>query len=146
MIYTSYFAKLKDLPENFHPLAICLSPPKWYRGPIYQSLAPNWDILNEYKQSSLSQEEKETIYRKRYQEEILNNLPNTPTLLYTMERLTGGSATSEDEHIVLLCYERPNDFCHRHESAKELTKRGVPVRELTKADLEQTIELSSFEK
>ena len=63
-----------------------------------------------------------------------------------MERLAGCTATSEDEHIVLLCFERPNDFCHRHEAAKELTKRGIPTRELTKADLEQNLELSPFEK
>ena len=35
MIYTSYFAKLKSLPENIIPISICGKAPDWYRCYLY---------------------------------------------------------------------------------------------------------------
>ena len=40
MIYTSYFGKLKSLPKNIVPVAICGGLPEWYHGAWYKKLAP----------------------------------------------------------------------------------------------------------
>ena len=45
MIYTSYFGKLKSLPKNIVPVAICGGLPEWYHGAWYKKLAPNLEDL-----------------------------------------------------------------------------------------------------
>jgi len=45
MIYTSYFAKLKSLPEDIIPISICAKSPNWYKGLQYKRLAPTYDLL-----------------------------------------------------------------------------------------------------
>ena len=36
MIYTSYFAKMKDLPDNIVPISIAGKSPDWYNGLEYK--------------------------------------------------------------------------------------------------------------
>ena len=38
MIYTSYFGKLKSLPKNIIPIAICAKSPNFYNGLEYKKL------------------------------------------------------------------------------------------------------------
>lgn len=49
MLYTTYFAKLKSLPENVVPIAICGKTPDWYTGLQYKKLAPKWGFFSEWK-------------------------------------------------------------------------------------------------
>ena len=66
-IYTSYFAKQKDLEERgITCIGICAIPPKWFNGPNFVCIAPTKDILFEYKANP----DKER-YTKRYKEEVL---------------------------------------------------------------------------
>ena len=51
MIYTSYFAKLKSLPENIIPISICGKAPDWYKGLQYKKLAPKYDFFMEWKKN-----------------------------------------------------------------------------------------------
>lgn len=44
MIYTSYFAQLRNLPENIIPVSICGKAPNWYHGYQYKKLAPKYDF------------------------------------------------------------------------------------------------------
>ena len=46
MIYTTYFAKLKKLPDNVIPISICGKAPGWYGGLQYKKLAPKYDFLS----------------------------------------------------------------------------------------------------
>ena len=41
-IYTSYFAKLKSLPEGTIPISICGKAPSWYQGAQFKVLAPKY--------------------------------------------------------------------------------------------------------
>ena len=46
MIYTSYFAKIKELERNnIIPISICAKVPDWYKGLQYKKLAPKIWIL-----------------------------------------------------------------------------------------------------
>ena len=45
-IYTSYFANLKNLPDNVCPISICGKAPDWYKGLQYKKLAPT-NVRNE---------------------------------------------------------------------------------------------------
>jgi uncharacterized protein (DUF488 family) len=44
-------------------------------------------------------------------------------------------ADSPDVHACLLCFEKSEDFCHRHLLAEWMKERGIPVRELEDKDL-----------
>lgn len=51
MIYTTYFAKLKSLPENIIPISICGKPPVGYKGLQYKVLAPRYDFFMKWKET-----------------------------------------------------------------------------------------------
>ena len=119
MFFTSYFANLKNLPlNNITPISIARAAPIWYKGLEYKPLAPSWDILNEYK---ITQDKEK--YIERYTKEVLDNL-NPYEVRETLMKL------AEDWQIVLLCYEKPNAFCHRHLVADWLSSYGIPVQEV----------------
>ena len=50
-IYTSYFAKLRSLPENIVPISICGKAPDWYTGLQYKKLAPKYGFFMEWKKT-----------------------------------------------------------------------------------------------
>ena len=104
---TSYFARLKSIPENIIPISICGKCPDWYKGLEYKKLAPTYDIFIEYKNSG--NEEK---YTKRFKEEILSQLSVDVVLseLYELAKSTEINFTD----IVLICFEKSDAFCHRH--------------------------------
>lgn len=49
MIYTSYFAQLRNMPENIIPISICGKAPDWYDGLQYKKLAPKYGFFTEWK-------------------------------------------------------------------------------------------------
>lgn len=120
MIYTSYFGKLKKIPENFTTVSICAGTPKWYNGLTFKKLAPTYHTLMTYKEDSDWDQ-----YTKEYTETVLQK-QNAKSVVTELQKLTGNA-----ENIVLLCYERPEDLCHRHLVARWLTENGYPCEELT---------------
>ena len=118
MIYTSYFAKVRKLPENYKYISICLSSPKGYDGYTYTKLAPNWDILKRYKEDG-----DQDAYIREFNK-LLQRL-NPDTVIKELYSMVQDPAAT----IVLLCYEKPSDFCHRHLVAEWLTNNGYPVME-----------------
>lgn len=109
-IYTSYFAKIKNMPENIIPITICGQAPKGYNGKQFRVLAPTYDIFKQYKQTGDSE-----LYTQRFYNERLNKL-NALDIYKRLEIL------SEGKDIALICYEKPSDFCHRHLVADWLNK------------------------
>lgn len=103
MIYTSYFAKIRDL--NSHhviPISIALKTPYWFHGSLYKSLNPSGNILFQYRQYHDAY-----MYCLRYTSEILVNLDPMKVVSY-LYKLSNGN------DLALLCYETPDKFCHRH--------------------------------
>lgn len=120
MIYTSYFAKLSKLPDNIIPIAICGKSPEWYKGLEYKKLAPKWSFFSEWKKNHDN-----VFYIEHFDKEVLNVL-NATTVVNDLYKLANASS---DQDIVLICYEKPSDFCHRHLVADWLNKHGYPVSE-----------------
>lgn len=120
MIYTSYFAKLSKLPANITPIAICGKSPEWYKGIQYKKLAPKWSFFSIWKETHDNE-----YYIKHFNEEVLNPL-NANDVVNELYSLAG---KNQDADIVLICYEKPGDFCHRHLVADWLTSNGYPVEE-----------------
>jgi uncharacterized protein YeaO (DUF488 family) len=109
-IQTSYFAKMRSFPKDVVPIAICAKPPSWYTGLVYKKLAPSYSILMEYKANP----DKEK-YTQRFLHEIVSYLDFQQVYsdLYNL---------SEGKDIIMLCFEKSSDFCHRHIIAEEMSK------------------------
>ena len=69
MIYTSYFAKLKSLPDNVIPISICAKAPNWYKGIQYKKLAPKYDFFMKWKE-----DHDNDYYIERFNLEVLEPL------------------------------------------------------------------------
>lgn len=119
MIYTSYFAKLKSLPEDIIPISICGKAPDWYTGLQYKKLAPKYDFFMEWKKNHDND-----YYIKCFNEQVLDNL-NAIEVIRDLFDLTN----SVDKEFCLICYEKPSDFCHRHLVAEWLNNNGFECKE-----------------
>ena len=121
MIYTTYFAKLKKLPKDIIPIAICAKPPKGYGGPVYMPLAPKYYFFAKYKING-DQEE----FTENYIGQVLNKLNpvSVVTNLYYQACLAPNSCD-----IALVCFEKSSDFCHRHLVAEWLRNAGYECEE-----------------
>lgn len=111
MIYTGYFTKHAKLNNA---VSIALYTPKAIKIPSYKPLMPTKQILFKYKNDADYTEE---MYRNEYYKNVLNKLD--PKEIYS----------ALDEHV-LLCYEKSNDFCHRHIIAEWLNGNGYSCKEL----------------
>ena len=102
MIYTTYFAQLRNLPPDIIPISICGKAPDWYKGIQYKKLAPKYGFFMKWKQNHDND-----YYIEHFQKEVLDllDINDVITQLYA---LSGG------KDIALVCYEKPTDFCHRH--------------------------------
>lgn len=107
---TSYFAKYKPVKgQVFHGVSIAAKAPKWFAGRQYKQLAPSYSIFKQWK-DSCQDEGDWIIYAARYNQEILAFLDPAKVL----------SDLGSD--AVMLCYERPEAYCHRHLVSTWLTK------------------------
>jgi uncharacterized protein (DUF488 family) len=89
-------------------------------------LAPTWKILNEFKVKNKTDPTfAERLYKDAYNNEILQFL-NQKSVFNDLCQIYQG------EDVVLLCYETPDKFCHRHLVAKWFYEAGIEVRELIK--------------
>ncbi|RHI25702.1 hypothetical protein DW172_03195 [Agathobacter rectalis] len=122
MIYTSYFAKLKSLPDNIVPISICGKAPDWYTGLQYKKLAPRYDFFMEWKKNHDNE-----YYIKCFNEQVLSKLNATDVIL-DLSRICYGFNVGECD-ICLICYEKPTDFCHRHLVADWLNQNGYKCDE-----------------
>lgn len=49
LIYTSYFAQVRNLPSGIVPISITAKQVPGWRYPVYKALAPTYNILYDYK-------------------------------------------------------------------------------------------------
>lgn len=117
-IYTGYYAKIKKYTEaGLVPVSIAGRAPAFYNGIQFKKLAPTFEIFNAWKTGEINDFE----YTSKFRKEVLGNLDK----LYIKEALA-----SFGEEIILLCYEKSGDFCHRHIVADWIEEAlGVPVEE-----------------
>ena len=113
MIYTTNFASLGKLPKDIVPISIARKNPINWSGKTYKRLAPSWPILQRYKANALEEE-----YRLRYEMDVLGRQDPELCYIYLHEVL------AEGKDFALVCYERPEKFCHRHIVADWFTKNG----------------------
>ena len=116
MIYTTYFANLKNIPNNIVPIAICGKSPNGWTGLEYKRLAPKWSFFKVWKQTHDNE-----YYIEEFNKQVLSKL-NPDSVVMELERY--------GKDIALVCYEKPGDFCHRSLVANWLREAGYNVEEL----------------
>lgn len=121
MIYTTYFAKLRRLPPNIIPISICGKAPDGYKGLQYKKLAPKYDFFVQYKEDGNKEH-----YVKCYAERVTGVLNAKEVVAELYEKL---SEEDKGKDIALVCYEKPDDFCHRHLVADWLNENGYECKE-----------------
>ena len=128
-IYTSYFSMGNKIKAKFKGKVCMLDITRFglansgcnFR---YSKVAPDANTLNLYKCGAIDEHE----YCRRYREETLKylNIDEVFTDFDIYKRATDADA------IVLVCYEKPNAFCHRHLLAQWITENSqYTVEELT---------------
>jgi len=107
-VKTSYFSS--KLWRGKNAVAISQGMPKWYKGREYKALAPSWELV-------MIKDTEE--YTRRYRNEVLNRLD--PKKVYK----------DLGDDAILLCWEKPGEFCHRRLVAEWLEETlGIEVPEL----------------
>lgn len=147
MIYTSYYAQLKNFPENYHPIGISQFPPKWYEGAVLKDLAPLPYIINTWNKyaknllpNTPDRIKWEEWYNKKFKTEIIDKL-NVNEIIEKLCNITNIDNNilpiweNPNEHIVLCCFEKSEDFCHRNIIANWFNENNIPCREITKDEL-----------
>ena len=116
-IYTSYFGNSKKLQQaGIKVIGISLYPPRWFNGISLKQVAPTKSILFANGQT---QEE----YTRRYRSEVLSR-QDMQKFIKTVEQASGG------QDVALCCYEKPEDFCHRHILADWIKEKlGIEISE-----------------
>ena len=97
-------------------MAICRWKPKWFTGEQYLDVAPTESILRNYKSNTGEYRAKVERYVKDYNQSVL-------------EKLDPAKVFKDLDGKILLCYEKPTDFCHRHLLAEWLREHGFPCKE-----------------
>lgn len=106
-IYTSYFGKLNKIRnDDFTYIAICRFPPKYleFTGNLIHVpvFAPSQRLVLDAKDGTVDH----TAFEKIYNGEIRSRM------LKDIKKLA--KKVAKGDKICLLCYEKSEDFCHRH--------------------------------
>lgn len=116
-IYTSYFGNSKKLQQaGIKVIGISLYPPRWFNGISLKQVAPTKSIL-------FANGQTQEDYIRRYRSEVLSR-QDMQQFLKTVEQTSGG------QDVALCCYEKPEDFCHRHILADWIKEKlGIEISE-----------------
>ena len=113
MIYTTYFAHLGTVEiEKSKQVSVARGTPKWFSGIAAEALMPSWDKIKSLKHDKITQEEFEVYYNE------------------VLSKLNPASVYSQLDECVLICWEKPSDFCHRHLIADWLEDNGFECKEI----------------
>lgn len=107
-IYTGYFAGNGQWPDGAYPIGITRFPPKTWYGVNWSALAPSEELLRSYQNKQID----EYIFKLRYIKELEDKLLTPEAVRRELEKISDTVLGGGD--IVLCCYEKPEDFCHRH--------------------------------
>lgn len=124
MIYTSYYNNIKNLQlfdNNLEFISIAGKKPNWINIKEYKTLAPKYEWWKEWTDkfhNNPDSDKSVAWYMAKYYETVLDKLD--PCKIYN-ELLN----LTDRKDVVLLCYETPDKFCHRHIVSKWFRDNGI---------------------
>ena len=131
-IYTSYFAVANKLPPDMIKISIAGKAPDGWNGLKYRALAPRWTFFESWQQTKDND-----YYIECYNEQVLSKLDPQSVLdklktayLFMRNRNNNEEISyTADSDLCLMCYEKPDSFCHRHLVADWLNAAGIECEE-----------------
>lgn len=130
-IYTSYFAKLRKLNmPNALFLGITAYPPEWWHGENFSKLAPPSELLLFYKGQLRNNDVDINELRRKYVQYFTNKVLRITTPHDIYSELEQKAKQAGKDSVVLLCFEKSEDFCHRHLVSYWLTEAGYLCEEI----------------
>lgn len=100
-IYTSYYANYKNICPGFQCLSISNTKPSSIFIPRLREAAPHWSIVKDYKEKKISRD----FFGQMYMQQIHQHIGPYNLRDYII------SLNNTD--VVLLCYEKQPETCHR---------------------------------
>jgi hypothetical protein len=128
-IRTGYFSKAEAYAQAGYALVSIALKPAWFlprhlRLFQLRHLAPTQELL--------FVKDDPNSYVPKYKAEVLSHL-SADAILARLQYICEQAKTDK---VVLLCWEAPGKFCHRHLVAEWLrTELGIPVCEVAKEEL-----------
>ena len=111
-VFTSYFGNVKRIskkfPDSFVFVSIARRSPSGFSGTEYQRISPSPELLMDYKNGRCRNE--------------LRLVP-FPLVRKDLERFSDG------KDLILLCWEKYPDFCHRYLVSDWLKEHGIYCEE-----------------
>jgi len=115
MIYTSFYGN-KNIPSSMTKVSISRYPPTSWKGAILKELAPSEQLFYNLRHKIITPSQ----FCDLFIQEI-----NTPTFMSLLQALM-----DYPSDIVLLCYEKPTQFCHRQLISKLAKQYNIIIKEL----------------
>lgn len=125
MLYTTYFSKIKDIPEDYIKLIITRFPPKWLdisKHPetyVIKQLSPSQELLLKYKEDNNWDE---------YVVDFYEEMNFREDMVFALSRLR--IALKSGRNVCLICYEKDHTKCHRSLIGQYFEEEGIEWREL----------------
>jgi uncharacterized protein YeaO (DUF488 family) len=101
-ILTDYYGNYKNWHRDAVPVSVSRFPPAGYKGLEYKDVAPEEWLLEAMKTGNITQE----FYIKAYRKQL--DGIGRQAILKKLRDLSDG------KDVILVCYEKDGDFCHRH--------------------------------
>lgn len=132
--YTTYYANIDNVPKKSVIVPISRVVPDFVRERLDvvivkdNFIAPHEDLLNDIKSGKINEKE----YKDRYVKQICDYINGN----YKFNDLSDWAKAVDNhygydyDNIVLVCYEGPGKFCHRHIFSKLLGLYGIECEEL----------------
>lgn len=134
MIYTSYFANIKNIPSHIYKISIARYSDKFPDIPRYEKLMPSAQLLALIKKGVYNQ----FRYTKKFNAQLYSL--DIDEVIEELNEMSGG------RDIVLLCYESPDKFCHRQLVAKWMVDNYIRCQEYGEPELTRQEWLSKLGK
>lgn len=120
VVYTSYYANIRNLPQELCSISIAGKAPGGFKGPQFKLLAPKYETLVNFKADS-----NEERFKEEYKRLVLSGLKADEVY----RRLKEICDNPLRQIPCLICYEKSGDFCHRHLVADWFKENDIYVTE-----------------
>lgn len=132
-LYTSYFGNVArinrclDKLGKYEFVGICFVsisrfPPSGFLRHILKEVEPSESLLRLAKSKAITPKEYDEVYREQLK---YVNFHDIETKIMNL---------GPTDFIIFLCYEKPEDHCHRHLFAEYLSRNGLPCKEFPNDD------------
>ena len=100
MLYIGYIAKTEQyIQQGLKPVCIARFSPKWLNVDKWTIFAPSVELLTKFKNGEVDESQYKTLY--------LSELNRQKSMIDTIVKF------ANLDNVVMVCYEKPNKFCHR---------------------------------